>query len=510
MNKIILAVFVVLTFSGFAFGGVAEGGGAHDMGAELPIWSVIPFVGILLSIAVFPLVAEKFWHHHFGKISAFWALLFAVPFLVVYGGEGMHEILHTYLLEYIPFIILLWALYTVSGGILIQGAPVGVPFNNLILLIIGTAMASWVGTTGAAMVLIRPYIKMNAYRKSKIHLIVFFIFLIANIGGSLTPLGDPPLFLGFLQGVEFFWTFALFPQMLFVSGILLFTFLVWDTYMFRKEGWHDKLHLIGSHLDAPDDLIDDVVLSEDVEVEDPKTHKMIKQTYSMTIKGLFNVVFLAGVVGGVLFSGQVKLGEITVLGIHMEWQNIIRDLFLIAMGLMSLKFTPQILRKGNDFNWFPIIEVAKLFAGIFITIIPALVMLRAGEKGGLKFIIDAVNEPLHYFWVTGLLSSFLDNAPTYLVFFNTALGKFGQLIAESGLPGVAWLMSPEHGTIFLKAISAGAVFFGAMTYIGNAPNFMVKAIAEQSDIKMPSFFGFMFYSVLVLVPVFILTTLIFY
>lgn len=511
MNKIILAVFFVLTFSGFAFGGVAEGGGAHhDMGAELPIWSVIPFVGILLSIAVFPLVAEKFWHHHFGKISAFWALLFAVPFLVVYGGAGMHEILHTYLLEYIPFIILLWALYTVSGGIVIQGAPVGVPVNNLILLVIGTAMASWVGTTGAAMVLIRPYIKMNAYRKSKTHLIVFFIFLIANVGGSLTPLGDPPLFLGFLQGVEFFWTFALMPQMLFVSGILLFTFFVWDTYMFRKEGWHDKLHLIGSHLDAPDDLIDDVVLSEDVEVEDPKTHKMTKQTYSMTIKGLFNIIFLAGIVGGVLFSGQAKLGEVTVLGIHMEWQNIIRDLFLIAMGLLSLKFTSQILRKSNDFNWFPIIEVAKLFAGIFITIIPALVMLRAGEKGGLKFIIDAVNEPLHYFWITGLLSSFLDNAPTYLVFFNTALGKFGQLISESGLPGVAWLMSPEHGAVFLKAISAGAVFFGAMTYIGNAPNFMVKAIAEQSNIKMPSFFGYMFYSVLILIPVFLLTTFIFY
>jgi Na+/H+ antiporter NhaD/arsenite permease-like protein len=483
--------------------GHSAGSGEHGgLGTELPLWSVIPFIGILLSIAIFPLVAPHFWHHHFGKISAFWALLMVVPFLYVYGGEGLHEILHTYLLEYIPFIILLWSLYTVAGGIYLKGAPVGVPVNNLVLLIIGTALASWIGTTGAAMVLIRPFIRMNQYRKSKVHLIVFFIFLVANIGGSLTPLGDPPLFLGFLQGVTFFWTFNLFTEMLFVSVILLFVFFAWDTYMFRKEGWHKKMHLIDTAIDLPDDMVDELVLTEEVEEEDVVTHQMTKKTYRMDIKGLFNVFFLLGIIGGVLFSGYVHIGEVTLLGVHMAWQNIARDLFLVSMGLLSLKLTPWEFRKGNNFNWFPIGEVAKLFAGIFITIIPALAMLRAGEAGQLHFIIRAVEEPWHYFWITGSLSSFLDNAPTYLVFFNTALGKFGET--------VQWLMYDMHGAEYLKAISTGAVFFGAMTYIGNAPNFMVKSISEQSNIRMPSFFGFMAYSVFLLGIIFVAVTFIFF
>ncbi|MFQ5651656.1 MAG: sodium:proton antiporter [bacterium] len=503
MQRLFIVVLLVLVLcplhSAFSSGlGGSEGHGS--LGAELPLWSVIPFIGILLSIAIFPLVSEHFWHHHFGKISAFWALLFAAPFLWVYHYSAMHEILHIYFLEYIPFIILLWALYTISGGILVQGAPVGVPSNNLILLLIGTALASWIGTTGAAMVLIRPLIRMNKYRKSKVHLIVFFIFLVANIGGSLTPLGDPPLFLGFLQGVEFFWTFQLFPQMLFVAGLLLFVFFAWDTYMFRKEGWHEKMHLKATHFDAPDDLIDDLVIEEEVEVENPRTHKTRVTTYTMSIKGIFNLLFLGGVIIGVLFSGKVHLGAETIFGIEMKFENIIRDLFLIAMGLLSLKLTPRAYREGNEFNWFPIQEVAKLFAGIFITIIPALAMLRAGQAGELRFVIDLAKEPIDYFWITGTLSSFLDNAPTYLVFFNTALGKFDQT--------VDWLMA--DGAIFLQAISCGAVFFGAMTYIGNAPNFMVKSISEHAKIKMPSFFGFMGYSLLILAPLFILTTLVFF
>ncbi len=489
--------------------GAAHGEGkshGSSIGTELPLWSVIPFLGILLSIAIFPLIAPHFWHHHFGKISAFWALLFAVPFVAEFRAAAVHEILHTYLLEYIPFIILLWALYTVAGGILVKGAPVGVPLNNLVLLIIGTALASWIGTTGAAMVLIRPFIRMNQYRQSKVHLIVFFIFLVANIGGSLTPLGDPPLFLGFLQGVKFFWTFSIFWEMLFVASVLLAVFFAWDTYMFRKEGWHEKLHLIDTQVDLPDDMGDDLIVNEKVEVEDARTLKKRTQTYRMEIQGLFNIVFLLGIIGGVLFSGYVHLGEVTVLGIHMHWQNIIRDFFLIAMGLLSFKITPRKYREGNEFNWFPILEVAKLFAGIFITIIPALAMLRAGEQGHLSFIIRAVEEPWHYFWITGALSSFLDNAPTYLVFFNTAIGKFSQLFA--GVPGVQWLMS--DGAIYLKAISTGAVFFGANTYIGNAPNFMVKSISEQSNIKMPSFFGYMAYSLVILGLLFIITTFIFF
>lgn len=505
MKKIILLLiilFLVISFASvFAFG--SEGGeGSESLGASLPVWSVIPFIGILLSIAVFPLVAEKFWHHHFGKISAFWALSFAVPFVIAYGGDAVHEILHTYLLEYIPFIILLWALFTISGGIFVQGAPVGVPLNNTIVLIIGTALASWMGTTGAAMVLIRPYIKMNQFRKSKVHLIVFFIFLVANVGGSLTPLGDPPLFLGFLQGVDFFWTFRLFPPMMFVVTCLLVIFFILDTLMYRKEGWHEKLHLKDTDFEIEHDRADHMMLEieEEVEVEHPFTHEIKTHKYKMDIKGLFNIFFLVGVIGAMLFSGKFHLGDVTVLGVHMEWQNIIRDLSWISLGLLSLRFTPKEYRTGNEFTWFPIMEVAKLFAGIFITIIPALAMLRAGQEGQLKFIIDSVKEPAHYFWITGSLSSFLDNAPTYLVFFNTALGQFGET--------VSWLMT--EGAPYLLGISCGAVFFGANTYIGNAPNFMVKSISEESKIKMPSFFAYMLYSIVILIPLFVLTTWIFF
>ncbi len=212
----------------------AEGGG-HDLGATLPLWSVIPFAGILLSIAVFPLVAPEFWHHHFPKVSAFWALLFAVPFVIAFNGEALHEILHIYIIDYIPFIILLWALFTVAGGILIRGSFNGTPGLNTVFLLIGTLIASWVGTTGAAMLLIRPVIRANARRAHKVHTIVFFIFLVANIGGSLTPLGDPPLFLGFLHGVPFFWTLNIITETGFVAGILLIIYFLLDSYYWRKE-----------------------------------------------------------------------------------------------------------------------------------------------------------------------------------------------------------------------------------------------------------------------------------
>ncbi|NOX38057.1 MAG: sodium:proton antiporter [Calditrichaeota bacterium] len=485
-------------------GGESEGEEASSLGAELPLWSVLPFVGILLSIAIFPLVAPKFWHHHFGKVSLFWALLFAIPFLIAYQGEAVHEILHIYFKDYIPFIILLWSLFTVAGGILISGAPVGTPLANLVLLLIGTFLASWIGTTGASMVLIRPIIRMNKYRKSKVHLIIFFIFLVSNIGGSLTPLGDPPLFLGFLHGVPFFWTFNIFTEMALLSGALLLMFFLFDTYMFRKEGWHKKLHLKKHHFEIPREL-DEVVLEEEVEIEN-NNHNVRTEEAKMEIKGLVNLIFLLGVIGGVLFSGLVHLGEVTILGVHMEIQSLVRDAFLILMGLLSLKVTPWEYRKGNDFTWFPIVEVAKLFAGIFMTIIPALAMLQAGVHGQLSFIIEAVKEPWHYFWITGILSSFLDNAPTYLTFLNTALGQF--FAGMDPVEAVHKLI--EHQEIYLKAISTGAVFFGAMTYIGNAPNFMVKSIAEEQGIKMPSFFGYMMYSILLLVPLFIVITFIFF
>lgn len=462
------------------------GEGAHHGhgvdGAKLPIWSIIPFVGILLSIAIFPLVLDShFLVHHGGKMSLVWASVFAIPYLVAFRGEAFYDILHIYLIDYIPFIILLWGLFTVAGGILVRGTLRGTPIVNTLLLLIGTAIASWVGTTGASMLLIRPLIRANAYRRSKIHLIIFFIFLVSNIGGSLTPLGDPPLFLGFLHNVPFFWTTtALFPHMLFISIILIVLFFIIDTFMFKREGG----------------VVPDDGTSEPIRVD-----------------GLFNLVFLLGIVAAVLMSGSFKWGEVNIFGVHVSWQNIARDVLIVVMGLLSLRFTPFSgeLRQANEFSWEPIEEVAKVFAGIFMTIIPALAILKAGENGALRGLIGAIKEPMHYFWITGVLSSFLDNAPTYLTFFNTALGKLH--LTEAVIPEIlsGQLTGPEHLEFvkLLTAISVGAVFMGANTYIGNAPNFMVKAIAEQSGIRMPSFFGYMLWSVAILVPLFVVVTFVF-
>ncbi|MCK5221433.1 MAG: sodium:proton antiporter, partial [Candidatus Aminicenantes bacterium] len=376
--------------------GDSHGHSSHgNIGKELPIWSAVPFVGILLSIALFPLLAPKFWHHNFGKISFFWAIAFSLPFLIFYKSAAFYEIMHIYLIDYIPFIILLWALYTVSGGILLKGSIKGTPLSNLVILLIGTLLSSWIGTTGSAMLLIRPIIRANAHRKNKVHIVIFFIFLVANIGGSLTPLGDPPLFLGFLHGVSFFWTLKLIPHMAFVSVILLGVFFLLDTFYYKKEE----------------------VPSENV-VEKDKKREPIR------LIGTLNFLFLLGIIIGVLFSGSVKLGETTIFGVHVAYQNLARDFFLVLMGILSLIFTKKALRKENNFTWFPIQEVAILFAGIFMTIIPALAMLKSGSSGPLGFIVAAVKEPWQYFWVTGGLSSFLDNAPTYLTFFNTALGQF--------------------------------------------------------------------------------------
>ncbi len=476
-----------------------------SLGTRLPFWSIIPFIGILLSIAIFPLAAEKFWHHHYGKVALFWAVLVAIPFFAVYHGEALHATLEVFLEEYIPFIILLWSLFTVAGGILIEGAPVGTPVANFLLLLLGTFFASWIGTTGAAMILVRPLIRMNKFRKSKVHLFVFFIFLVANVGGSLTPLGDPPLFLGFLNGVPFFWTFNIFTEFATVAGILLVLFFLFDFYMFHREGWHKTLRLKSYHFNILPDL-DNIEFTEDVELENVRTHLVKERKVKTKISGLVNIIFLLGVIGGVLFSGIFHLGEANVLGVHLPIAGVIRDFTLIAMGLLSLKFTQKKIREGNEFTWFPIVEVAKLFAGIFMTMIPALEMLRAGAGGSMGFVISAVKHPYHYFWITGALSSFLDNAPTYLTFLNTACGQF-----FAGTPistAVHQLIAQQP--IYLKAISTGAVFFGAMTYIGNAPNFMVKSIAEENKIAMPSFFGYMIYSLLILVPVFLLATFIFF
>lgn len=468
--------------------GEEHGGGIHHgvPGKDLPLWTALPFVGILLSIALFPLLAPTFWHHHFGKVSAFWALLFIMPYLAKFHGAAVYDILHIYLIDYIPFIILLWGLYTVAGGLVVRGKLRGSPGVNLILLLIGTLMASWVGTTGASMVMIRPVLRANAWRKNKTHVIVFFIFLVSNIGGSLTPLGDPPLFLGFIHGVDFFWTMNLLVPMLFVASLLLAIFYVMDSYYFRKE-----------------------TIPEDDGEHEP-----------LRVDGLHNLLFFAGIVGCVLFSGTVKLGSFTVGGVHMEYQNVIRDGAIILMGVFSLITTKKKLRKNNEFTWFPIIEVAYLFAGIFATIVPALAILKAGTEGAAAPLINAVNKPWQFFWVTGVLSSFLDNAPTYLTFFTTAIGKLypagiEEKVAATYLMGHLTEAQIQQGVTdgfkYLLAISAGAVFMGANTYIGNAPNFMVKSIAEEAGVKMPSFFGYMFkYSIPILVFIFIITTFVFF
>ncbi len=450
------------------------GHGHINLGVMLPLYSCIPFACMLLSIALLPLIAGNFWHHHFGKISAFWAASLSLPFIYIYKGAAVYEILHIVLADYVPFIILLWTLFTVSGGILLKGTLRGTPIVNTIIIIIGTVLASWMGTTGAAMLLIRPFLRANSYRKNRTFMVVFFIFLVANIGGSLTPLGDPPLFLGFLHGVSFFWTFKIMPHMLVASIILLVIYFAIDTYYYKKEG-----------AKAPDD----------------------GEKQPLRLVGTYNFIFLAGVIGSVLMSGILDLREVSTFGVHRALQDWLRDSLLIIFGILSLIATPKTLREENEFSWFPIVEVAYLFIGIFITMIPCLLLLKAGPDGSFAFLINAVREPVHYFWVTGMLSAFLDNAPTYLTFFNTALGSFYSHLTESA--AVPLLMTER--TIYLQAISSGAVFFGACSYIGNAPNFMVRSIAVEAGTPMPSFFGYIVkYSLIFLIPTFIIITFMFF
>lgn len=470
----LFALLAVVLLPGLAF--AAGEGAPHLDGADLGLLWGVPFLGILLSIAIFPLVAPVFWHHHFGKVSLFWGLLTVVPFALVFGfGLTLFEVLHVGLLEYIPFIILLFSLFTVAGGVRLKGSLRGSPMMNTMLLLIGTILASWMGTTGAAMLLIRPMLRANEWRKHKVHVFVFFIFLVANVGGSLTPLGDPPLFLGFLKGVDFFWpTLHMLVPMLVVAIPLLIIFFIFDTIMFRRE----------PSKEAPAE-------AGDSGAKEP-----------LGLEGTVNLLLLVGVIAAVLMSGVWKPGiEFNVYHVHVELQNVVRDFLLVGIAILSLILTNNESRKANSFSWFPIVEVAKLFAGIFITIFPVIAMLKAGDEGPLGLIVQTVSDQgqpnnIMYFWVTGILSSFLDNAPTYLVFFNTAGGD------------AQHLMGSLETT--LLAISCGAVFMGANTYIGNAPNFMVRSICEDQGVKMPSFFGYMAWSVIFLVPLFVVITLLFF
>jgi Na+/H+ antiporter NhaD/arsenite permease-like protein len=442
-------------------------------GAALHAAWGVPFAGLLLSIALMPLLVPSVWHHHYGKIALGWALAFLLPFAAVFGpGAAAGVLWHTLLGEYIPFIVLLVALFTAAGGIYVRGNLHGSPGTNVAIMAIGAFLASFMGTTGASMLMIRPLIRANDNRRHVAHVVVFFIFIVSNAGGSLTPLGDPPLFLGFLQGVSFFWTVShIFPETLFLVGSLLAIFWVLDTWYYRKEG----------------------VLPADPTPDSPR----------FGLDGAINFLPLALVVGLVLMSGVWKPGiAFDLWGVQMQLQSLVRDVGLVGVTLLSLAITPKGVREDNQFSWAPMQEVSKLFVGIFLTMIPVLAMLRAGEQGAFAAVARAVTGPdgqplpWAYFWFSGALSSFLDNAPTYLVFFNLAGGDPQQLMTT---------LAPT-----LAAISAGSVFMGANTYIGNAPNFMVKAIAEDRDVKMPSFFGYMAWSGCVLIPLFVIMTFIWF
>ncbi|MCX4160731.1 MULTISPECIES: sodium:proton antiporter [Paraburkholderia] len=470
------AVLACLAFAAACAGWPQLAAAATLDGATLSAWWAAPFAGMLLSIAIFPLVAPALWHHHFGKVSAAWAVVFLVPFAFVFGtGTAFGSLVHALLEEYVPFIVLLTALYTVAGGICVRGNLRGTPRLNTTILVLGTVLASIMGTTGAAMLLIRPLLRANDNRKHVVHVVVFFIFLVANAGGSLSPLGDPPLFLGFLNGVGFFWTTQhLALPMLFVCVVLLAVFYVIDSYYFHR-GEEQRPAALDPTPDAP----------------------------KLAIDGKINFVLLVAVIALVLMSGLWKPGiEFDVFGTHVALQNALRDAALIVVTLVSLAVTPRAARTGNDFNWAPIEEVAKLFAAIFVTIAPVITILRAGEAGAFAGIVHLVNDvsgaprDAMYFWATGILSSFLDNAPTYLVFFNLAGGDAQTLMTT--------------GATTLAAISAGAVFMGANSYIGNAPNFMVKAIAESRGVRMPGFFGYLAWSGAILIPVFLVTGWLFF
>jgi Na+/H+ antiporter NhaD/arsenite permease-like protein len=445
------------------------------MGAELPLWTVLPFVALLLCIAVLPLAAGHWWEHNRNKaiVSILLALIVAVYLIATYPHEGPHELLDK-LKEYASFIILLGALYVISGGIYIKGSLSGTPLANTTLLAIGALLASFIGTTGASVLLIRPLLRANATRLAKAHVIVFFIFVVSNCGGLLTPLGDPPLFLGFLKGVPFLWTMEhLWMQWLAVNIALLVIFHVYDEIVLDRE----ERQRAGSQL------------------EEVMKHQPLR------ISGLLNFIFLAGVVAAIYCSGQ------------FDWPYGIQEGLMLAMAFASYFTTPAANHQGNKFTFGPIIEVAVLFIGIFITMAPALQILNAWGAGGRRVLgMDfGMNHPAEFFWGSGLLSSVLDNAPTYLTFAATAAGKH-QIAAEGSTYLAEFLTTGNvaEAQSWLAAISCGAVFMGANTYIGNGPNFMVKAIAEENGVKMPSFFGYMAYSAAILIPIFVVVTFVFF
>jgi Na+/H+ antiporter NhaD/arsenite permease-like protein len=435
----------------------APAAGAEALGHLLPWWSVAPFGAMLLCIAVLPLAAPRFWEHNRNK--ALVSLVLGVPVAAWIAALDVPALVHA-AHEYVAFIVLLGALFSISGGIVVRGTLAGTPGLNTILLALGAVLASFIGTTGASMVLVRPLLRANSVRTRNAHVFVFFIFVVSNAGGLLTPLGDPPLFLGFLRGVPFLWTLRLLPVWLVVNGALLVLFFVVDSTIFRAED-----------IATPGDL-DEVAVRRQVPVH---------------VVGKRNFVYLAGVVGVLLVAGNVGLPPGAA------------EAGMLALVGLSWFTTPRALHEENGFGFAPIVEVAVLFAGIFATMIPALAVLNVrGASLGL-------HSQWHFFWASGVLSSFLDNAPTYLTFASVASGLLGTDAAN-----LAQLVAHPQGPPLLAAVSAGSVLMGANTYIGNGPNFMVKAIAEQAGVRMPHFFGYMAWAGAVLVPLFVAVTFLFF
>ncbi|MFZ1282229.1 MAG: sodium:proton antiporter [Ignavibacteriaceae bacterium] len=430
----------------------------HDTQVEISILSLIPFVLMLLSIAIFPLFWNHFWEKNRNKLYV--AIILSIPVIIYLFVNGFsHQLIHTMVFDYMPFLILLGALFTITGGIFLTGDIEAKPSINTLFLAIGAVLASIMGTTGAAMLLIRPIIQTNKERTFKVHTILFFIGIVANCGGLLTPLGDPPLFMMYLRGAPFTWFFNLAPEWFVTNALLLIIYYFVDVYYHKKE---------------PASAI----------FRDETNIRPIK------IQGKRNFIFLVGVVLAVAFVNEQYFSFINI----NPYFKFVREAAIFLMAYLSMQFTPKLLRTSNNFTWGPIEEVAYLFLGIFVTMVPALLYLEVNAK---NLGVQSVNQ---FYYYTGLLSSFLDNTPTAVTFHSLALGlgiNTGNLVA--GIPEV-----------LLKAISTGAVFFGAMTYIGNGPNFMVKAVAEENNIKMPHFFAYMFkFSLIVLLPIFILIQLLF-
>jgi Na+/H+ antiporter NhaD/arsenite permease-like protein len=451
--------------------------GAVQPALDLPVWSVTPFVLLLAAIAFLPLVAGQWWHRNRNKGMV--VAILAAPAVVYLGlvqvraGQPTLVALGDELVKYVFFILLLGSLYVISGGIVFAGHVEGTPLTNTAVLAFGAILANLIGTTGSSVLLIRPILRINQFRKNIGHLPIFFIFTVSNLGGLLTPLGDPPLFLGFLNGVPFFWTLRLWRPWLFVNGTVLLIFWCWDTLSHRREA------RAGQGLSAPGGS------PLAAAAQDPPIamhHSPIR------LKGLVNLIFLGGVIGGILLQ-RVLPGL---------WGEAVGALVMASMAVLSLIFTPLPLRHANGFTWEPILEVAILFAGIFVTMVPALIILAANRA------VFGITEPWQYLWLTGSMSAFLDNAPTYLTFATMAAGSDDfHLLVSDQVPGI-------DGPLVLKAISCGAVFMGAMTYIGNGPNFMVKAIADGAGYRTPSFLGFLGYSGTVLLPVLAVMTAVFF